>query len=85
MQFFRLFAQRPLVLPLALAATVAMVAISEVAHWQSVQTLQVMASGAAWSSQPGLQEQRESLLHTLMLGRIGVAVLSVICLLALVV
>lgn len=85
MPFFKLFAQRPLVLPLALAATVAMVAISEVAHWQSVQTLQAMASGTAWSSQPGLQEQRESLLHTLMLGRIGVAVLSVICLLALVV
>ncbi len=83
MRVFKLFAHRPVVLPLAIAATAAMVTISEVAYRQSLVTLALIDAELKSLAIPGLAQHRESLLQTLTLGRIGVAVLSVICFCAL--
>ena len=83
MKVFKLFAHRPVVLPLAIAATVAMLTISEVAYRRSVATLSLIDAQLQPLALPGLALHRESMLQALALGRIGVAVLSLICLLAL--
>ena len=83
MKVFSLFAHRPVVLPLAIAATVAMVTISEVAYSQSVATLDLIDAQMRTLAVPGMALSRDALLQTLILSRIGVAVLSLICFVAL--
>ena len=83
MKFFSLFAHRPVVLPLAIATAVTMVTISESAYWQSVATLAEINVESPAAANSSLAQHRESMLQTLMLGRIGVGVLSLISLFAL--
>lgn len=82
LQLLKVFGHRPLVLPLATAGALAMVAISELAYRETVGTLAVLAPAvlARADGGPGLLS---SLQGNLQLGRIGVAVLSFISLLAL--
>ena len=78
MNLKNVLAYRPLVLPLATAAALAMVAISELAYRQTVDLLAQVAPAALL--QP---DQGAGLQSSLQLGRIGVAVLSLISLVAL--
>ncbi len=78
MKLKNILAYRPLVLPLATVAALAMVATSELAYRQTVGQLALLAPAVLM--QP---DQGGSLQHSLQLGRIGVAVLSLISLVAL--
>ena len=78
MNLKNVLAHRPLVLPLATAAALAMVAISELAYRQTVGLLTQLAPAIVLQSEEGGAVQR-----SLQLGRIGVAVLSLISLVAL--
>jgi signal transduction histidine kinase len=72
--------RKPLALLLATIAAASMVAINESAYHQSVGSLGEAALAAAT---PGLTARHEELLLALLIGRIGVAVLSAVSLLAL--
>ena len=78
MQLLNILAHRPLVLPLATAGALAMVAVSELAYRQTLGTLAQLAPAALLpgGSGPALQS-------SMQMGRIGVAVLSLISLVAL--
>ncbi len=78
MQLLNILAHRPLVLPLATAGALAMVAVSELAYRQTLGTLVQVAPAvlAPGGSGPALQA-------SMQMGRIGVAVLSLISLVAL--
>ena len=79
----RFFLQRPLLMPLAIAATVIMVTISETAYWQSVATVAAWAATQSHAEGAALTVHHQALLQTLLLARWGVAGLSLICLVAL--
>ena len=74
---------RPFVLPLAVAAAVTMVTISEVAYRQSMDSLRGAALETLLKNTDALEQHRLDLMRTLLLARVGVAVLSLLCLLAL--
>jgi len=78
MQLWNILAHRPLVLPLATAGALAMVAVSELAYRQTLGTLAQMAPAVLLpgGSGPALQA-------SMQMWRIGVAVLSLISLVAL--
>ena len=78
MKLLNILAHRPLVLPLASAAALAMVAVSEMAYRQTVGTLAQLAPAL-------LQQAGEggTLQDSLQRGRIGVAMLTLISLVAL--
>ena len=78
MRMLQVFAHRPLVLPLATAGALAMVAVSELAYRETVGSLARLAP-AVLSQTGGGQALQQSLLW----GRIGVVVLSLISLVAL--
>ncbi len=78
MSLLKVFAHRPLVLPLATAGALAMVAVSELAYRETVGTLAQLAPAVLVPPDGG-----HSLLSSLQQGRIGVAVLSLISLVAL--
>jgi signal transduction histidine kinase len=82
-KLFKVLMHRPWVLPMAVAAAVAMVAISEVAYWQSMDTLRSVALETITHDTPSLAQHRLELWRSLMLARVGVAVLSLISLVAL--
>lgn len=74
---------RPVVLPLAIATAVSMVAISELAYWQSTASLAALALEVPLRNSPSVLQHRLDLQHTLQLARAGVAILSLISLFAL--
>lgn len=78
MNLKNVLAYRPWVLPLATAAALAMVAISELAYRQTVGLLAQLAPAMLLQA-----DQGDSVQSSLQLGRIGVAVLSLISLVAL--
>lgn len=78
MNLKNVLAYRPLVLPLATAAALAMVAISELAYRQTVGLLAQMAPAVLLRP-----DQSDGLQRSLQIGRIGVAMLSLISLVAL--
>jgi len=78
MRMLQVLAHRPLVLPLATAGALAMVAVSELAYRETVGSLAQLAP-AVLSQTGGGQALQQSLLW----GRIGVMVLSLISLVAL--
>ncbi|OYU73048.1 MAG: hypothetical protein CFE45_38405, partial [Burkholderiales bacterium PBB5] len=80
MKLMAVLRRRPLVLPLAAAAAVGMLAISESAYWLALATLDNLGASASTAERVA---GRQSLYQILGLGRSGVAVLSVACLLAL--
>jgi len=90
MHFLTVARRHPWVLPLAAAAAVAMITISETSYWHSVARLdELSAMGLLRVPRPGLPENtseatiRTDLYHSLTLGRVGVAALSVLSLMAL--
>ena len=72
-----------MLLPLAIAAAVVMVTISETAYWQSVATVAAWAAAQGQASAAPAQAHQQALLQTLLLARWGVGGLSLICLVAL--
>ncbi len=78
LNLLRVFAHRPLVLPLATVGALAMVAISELAYQQTVSALAQLAPAALSQTAAG-----QALEHSLQMGRVGVVVLSLISLVAL--
>ncbi len=82
-KLLKVLTHRPWVLPLAVVAAVVMVALGEVGYWQWMASLHVLAMEAQTLDVATLAQHRADLLRTLMLARVGVAVLSVICLVAL--
>jgi signal transduction histidine kinase len=83
LNLLRVFVHRPVVLPLAIATAVSMVAISEVAYWQSTASLAAMALELQVADTTSLAQHRLDLQHTLRLARAGVAMLTLISLFAL--
>ncbi len=83
MTMFKVLIHRPVVLPLAVAAAVAMVTISEVSYWQSMSSLRGTALETLTQNTSGMVQHNVDLLRTLMMARVGVAVLSLISLVAL--
>ena len=83
MNVLRVFVHRPVVLPLAIATAVSMVAISEVAYWQSTASLAALALESQGADTASLAQHRLDLQQTLQLSRLGVAMLSLISLFAL--
>jgi len=79
MKLMAVLRRRPLVLPLAAVAAVGMLAISESAYWLALATLDNLGASASTTERVA---GRQSLYQILGLGRSGVAVLSVACLLA---
>lgn len=80
MKLLAVIKRRPLVLPLAVVAAAGMLAISESAYWLAVATLDTLGASASTLERVA---GRQSLYSILGLGRSGVALLSVACLLAL--
>ena len=80
MKLMAVLRRRPLVLPLAAVAAVGMLAISESAYWLALATLDTLGASASTSERVA---GRQALYQILGLGRTGVTVLSVACLLAL--
>ena len=80
MNLLAVIKRRPLVLPLAAAAAVGMLAISESAYWLALATLDDLGASASTTERIA---GRQALYSILGLGRSGVAVLSVACLLPL--
>jgi signal transduction histidine kinase len=80
MKLLDVLKRRPLVLPLAAVAAAGMLAISESAYWLALATLDTLGASASATERI---EGRQALYGILALGRSGVAVLSVACLLAL--
>ena len=78
MQLLKFLINRPLVLPLATAAALALVAVNELAYRHTVGTLATLAPAALLHSGEG-----GSLQDSLQRGRIGVALLTLISLVAL--
>ncbi len=74
---------RPVVLPLAIATAVSMVAISELAYWQSTASLAALALELQARDTASLVQHRLELAQTMMLARAGVGILSLISLFAL--
>ena len=83
MKMFRVLMHRPLVLPLAVAAALTMVTISEVAYRHTMGSLRGAALETLLNNTAALEQHRVDLMHTLLLARVGVAVLSLISLVAL--
>lgn len=92
MKVFEGIRRRGLVFPLALLAALAMLLVSEGSHWRASQTLDALRAMAQAPSAPRtapaaptatIQSHVDEINLTLQLGRMGVLLLTAICLLAL--
>ena len=86
MKLLAVFKRSPWVLAAAAAAAAGMVILSESAYRQSMGSLDAVALAGAGAGASGaaLAERHQELLRALLIGRIGVALLSTVSLLALI-
>ena len=84
MNLLAVFKRSPWVLAAAAAAAAGMVSLSESAYRQSMGSLDAVALAGAGAGGAVLAERHQELLRALLVGRIGVALLSAVSLLALI-
>jgi signal transduction histidine kinase len=79
-----LFRQSPVVLPLASVVAIVMVLISEASYWQSMRTLNDISTALDGNETAQIAASLAALRQSLQLGRVGVALLSALSLVAMV-